>query len=469
MALMLRSIALAPLLCMAAAAQTAPLNWTAIQQESLRHFQALVRIDTSDPPGVELPAVQYLKQVLDAEGIASEIFALDPQRPNLVVRLKGSGAKRPLLIMGHTDVVNVDRRKWTFPPFSATLDGGYVYGRGTVDDKDNLVASLMTVILLKRAGVPLDRDVIFLAESGEEGSVRYGIQYMVENHFGKIDAEFCFAEAGGGVRSGGKLHHYAVATAEKIPYALKLVATGPAGHGSRPLRTNAVAHLAQAVARVAAWQPPMRLNDTTRTYFERLATLSSPEDAARYNNLVNPERTAAIQEYLAESEPGHNSMLRTSVSPNIMQAGYRINVIPSEAVATLDVRALPDENMPAFLDSLRAVVNDPSVQVVREARDTRPGAPPSPLRHEAFRALEAMVKKHYDGAVTLPLMQTGATDMAYLRARGMACYGIGPALDTEDGPKGFGAHSDQERILVSELHRFIRFQYETVAALAGRN
>ncbi len=469
MALMLRSIALAPLLCMAAAAQTAPLNWTAIQEESLRHFQALVRIDTSDPPGVELPAVQYLKQVLDAEGIASEIFALDPQRPNLVVRLKGSGAKRPLLIMGHTDVVNVDRGKWTFPPFSATLDGGYVYGRGTVDDKDNLVASLMTVILLKRAGVPLDRDVIFLAESGEEGSVRYGIQYMVENHFGKIDAEFCFAEAGGGVRSGGKLHHYAVATAEKIPYALKLVATGPAGHGSRPLRTNAVAHLAQAVARVAAWQPPMRLNDTTRTYFERLATLSSPEDAARYNNLVNPERTAAIQEYLAESEPGHNSMLRTSVSPNIMQAGYRINVIPSEAVATLDVRALPDENMPAFLDSLRAVVNDPSVQVVREARDTRPGAPPSPLRHEAFRALEAMVKKHYDGAVTLPLMQTGATDMAYLRARGMACYGIGPALDTEDGPKGFGAHSDQERILVSELHRFIRFQYETVAALAGRN
>lgn len=469
MTLMFRAPAFLLLLSVAALAQPAPLDWAAIQQESLRHFQALVRIDTSDPPGVELPAVQYLKQVLDAEGIPSEILALDPQRPNLVVRLKGSGAKRPILIMGHTDVVNVDARKWTFPPFSATLDGGYVYGRGTVDDKDNLVASLMTVILLKRAGVPLERDVIFLAEAGEEGSVRYGIQYMVENHFSRIDAEFCFAEAGGGVRSGGKLHHYSVATAEKIPYAVKLVASGPAGHGSRPLRTNAVVHLAQAVARVAAWQPPMRLNDTTRTYFERLATLSSTEDAARYNNLVNPERAAAIQEYLAEREPGHNSMLRTSISPNIIQAGYRINVIPSEAVATLDIRALPDENIPAFLDSLRGVVNDPAIQVVREARDTRPGAPPSPLNHEAFRTLEAMVKKHYEGAVTLPLMQTGATDMAYLRARGMACYGIGPALDTEDGPKGYGAHSDQERILVSELHRFIRFQYETVAALAGRD
>ncbi len=453
--------------CLRAGAQMP--DWRAVEEESMRHYQAILRLDTSDPPGVELPAVQYLKKVLDAEGIPNEVLGRDPQRPNLVARLKGSGAKRPLLLMGHTDVVNVDPKKWTFPPFGATRDGGYVYGRGTLDDKDNVVACLMTMVLLKRWKVPLDRDVIFLAEAGEEGNVRFGIKYMVENHYSKIDAEFCLAEAGGGVRTGGKLRYVSVATAEKIPYAVKLVASGPAGHGSRPLRTNSIVHLAQAVAKLAAWQPPMRLNDTTRAYFERLATISTPEEAERYNNIVHPEKSAAIQEYFAENEPGHNSMLRTSISPNIFQAGYRVNVIPSESTATLDIRALPDENMEQFLNQMRGVINDPAVRVVREARDTRPGAPPSPLGNEAFRTIEAMVKKHYDGVVTLPMMQTGATDMAYLRARGMSCYGIGPAVDSEDGPKGFGAHSDQERILESEFHRFVKFHYEIAAALAARS
>ena len=467
MTYMLSRILLGLVVSLPAFAQT--VDWRAAEEESMRHFQALVRMDTSDPPGMEVPAVEYLKKALDADGIPYEVLSIDPKRPNLVARLKGTGAKRPILIMGHTDVVNVDPKKWTFPPFGATRDGGYVYGRGTLDDKDNLVASLMTMLLLKRSKTPLDRDVIFLAEAGEEGSVRFGIKFMVEKHYEKIDAEYCLAEAGAGVRSGGRLRYVGVATAEKIPYAVKLVATGPAGHGSRPLRTNAIVHLAGAVARIAAWQPPMRMNDTTRTYFERLATISKPEEAERYNNIVNPDKTAAIQEYFADKEPGHNSMLRTSISPNIIQAGYRVNVIPSEAVATLDIRALPDEKFDGFLEQIRGVINDPAVKIVREARDTRPGAPPSPLDNVAFRAIEAMVKKRYDGVMTLPIMQTGATDMAYLRAKGMACYGIGPAVDEEDGPKGFGSHSDQERILESELHRFIRFQYETVTALAGKN
>jgi acetylornithine deacetylase/succinyl-diaminopimelate desuccinylase-like protein len=148
-------------------AQTAAPDWPRIEQETLAHFQALIRFDTSDPPGHEAPAVDYLKKVLEAEGIPVQIFALDPKRPNLVARLKGNGSKRPLLIMGHTDVVNIDPKKWTFPPFGAVRDGGYIYGRGTVDDKDNLVACLMVMLLLKRLNVPLDRDVIFLAESGE--------------------------------------------------------------------------------------------------------------------------------------------------------------------------------------------------------------------------------------------------------------------------------------------------------------
>ena len=448
-----------------ALAQQQP-DWTRYQDETMRHFQALLRLDTSDPPGNEKPAVDYLKRVLEAEGIPVKVFALEPHRPNLVARIKGSGRKRPLLMMGHTDVVNVDPKKWTFPPFSATRDGGYVYGRGTVDDKDNLVACLMIMLALKRSNVPLDRDVIFLAEAGEEGSVRFGIRHMVEQHFAEIDAEYCLAEGGGVVRRGGRILYGGAQTSEKIPYAVRLVSHGPAGHGSRPLRTNAIVHLAQAVAKVAAWQTPMRLNDTTRTYFERLATVSEPQEAVRYNGIANPDRTAAIQEYFAVHEPGHHSMLRTSISPNIIQAGYRVNVIPSEAEATLDIRALPDENMPAFLEELKRVVADPAVEVVRAARDTRPDAKPSALGNEAFRAIEAAVRKHYN-AITLPTMSTGATDMAYLRAKGIQSYGIGPLTDEEDGPKGFGAHSDQERILEAELHRFVRYHWEVVAALAS--
>jgi acetylornithine deacetylase/succinyl-diaminopimelate desuccinylase-like protein len=442
-------------------------DWSRHQDETMRHFQALVRMDTSDPPGNEKPAVDYLKQVLEAEGIPVKVFALEPHRPNLVARIAGSGRKRPLLIMGHTDVVNVDPTKWTFPPFSATRDGGYVYGRGTVDDKDNLVACLMIMLALKRSGIPLDRDVIFLAEAGEEGSVRYGIRFMVDQHFREIDAEYCLAEGGGVVRRGGRVLYGGAQTSEKIPYAVRLVARGPAGHGSRPLRTNAIVHLSQAVAKVAAWQTPMRLNDTTRTYFERLATVSGPEEAARYNGISNPDKAAAIQEHFAVHEPGHHSMLRTSISPNIIRAGYRVNVIPSEAEATLDIRALPDENMPAFLEQLKRVVDDPAVEVVRAARDTRPDAKPSALGNEAFRAIEAAVRRHYN-TITLPTMSTGATDMAYLRAKGVQSYGIGPLTDEEDGPKGFGAHSDQERILESELHRFVRYHWDVVVALAGR-
>src|SRR5256712_9104180 len=185
----------------------------------MQHYQALLLFDPSDPPGNERPAAEYLRQVLEKEGIPAKVFALEPNRPNVVARLKGSGKKRPLLIMGHTDVVNVDPKKWTFPPFGATRDGGYVYGRGAIDDKDNVVASLMTMLELKRLKTPLDRDVIFLAEAGEEGSTRVGIQYMVNQHFPEIDAEYCLAEGGNVMRSGGQVTFASVQTLEKIPRA----------------------------------------------------------------------------------------------------------------------------------------------------------------------------------------------------------------------------------------------------------
>jgi acetylornithine deacetylase/succinyl-diaminopimelate desuccinylase-like protein len=442
-------------------------DWSALDGETLQHFQALVRMDTSDPPGNEHPAAEYLKQVLEAEGIPVQVLALEPRRPNVLARLKGSGSRRPILIMGHTDVVNVDPKKWTHPPFGAVRDGGHIYGRGTVDDKDNVVAALMVMLTLKRQKVPLDRDVIFLAEAGEEGSTKIGIQYMTGQHSPQIDAEYCLAEGGSVTRAGGQVRFASIQTLEKIPRAVDLTARGISGHGSVPLKSNAVAHLGAAVAKVAAWKPTIRLNDTTRAYFKRLASISSPEDAKRYLSIIGTDTAAAAaaDDYFLDREPRHASMLRTSVSPTIIQGGYRLNVIPSEAKASLDVRTLPDEDLDVFLAEMTKIIDDPAVEVAWAAREVRPPSGLTRLDSEAFKTIEANVTRHYK-TVTLPTMSTGATDMAYLRARGMQCFGIGPMVDVEDGPKGFGAHSDQERILENELYRFVRFHYDIVADLA---
>jgi acetylornithine deacetylase/succinyl-diaminopimelate desuccinylase-like protein len=371
--------------------------------------------------------------------------------------------------MGHSDVVTVDPTKWKHPPFSATREGGYVYGRGATDDKDNVAAGLMTMILLHRSKMPLERDVIFLVESGEEGTTQVGIDFMVEEHFDAIDAEYCLAEGGGVRRVGGKYVYAGVDTTEKIPRGIELVARGMSGHGSVPLPSNAIVHLAAAVAKLGAWRPEIRLNETTRAYFARLAELATPEVARHYRDLLSddPRARQAADDWLFEHEPMHSSMLRTSVSPNIFTGGYRSNVIPSEAKATLDVRALPDEDPAAFLAQVVAIVDDPAIEVTYGARSSRPPGVPTRLDSELFAAVTAAASSVYQ-VPTIPMMLTAATDKAQVRARGVQCIGIGPAIDFEDGPKGFGPHSDQERLLESELYRFVRFNWEVVTRLATR-
>jgi acetylornithine deacetylase/succinyl-diaminopimelate desuccinylase-like protein len=443
-------------------------DWSRVDPETLQHFQALVRLDTQNPPGNETRAVDYLEQVFRKEGIAVQRFALEASRANLVARLKGNGKKRPILIMAHTDVVTVDPAKWTFPPFSAARDGGYIYGRGTLDTKGNVTAALMVMLMLKRSGMALDRDVIFLAESGEEGTTRVGIDYMVAEHFNDIAAEFCLNEGGGILREAGKVKFASIGTLEKTPRGVELTARGPSGHASVPLKTNPIAHLSRAVAAVTEWEAPVRLNETTREYFKRMAEISPPEQAKYFRDVLSsdPAVVDAAVEYFETNAPRYAAVLRTSVSPTILQGGNRLNVIPSEAKATLDVRMLPDEDLSELLDAIRRVVNDPAVTVDFAKRDGLPRPPGGTgLNTEAFRAIEAAVKKNYD-TVTVPAMGTGATDSAQLRAKGVQCYGIGPATDSEDGPKGFGAHSDQERILESELYRFIHFYWDVVTEIA---
>lgn len=437
--------------------------------EVVERFQALLRLDTSNPPGNERVAIEYLEQVLESEGVQTETFALEASRPNLVARVRGNGKKRPLLLMGHTDVVTVDPKKWTFPPFSATRDGGYIYGRGALDDKPSVVAGLMTILRLKRENVPLDRDVVFLAEAGEEGTTRVGIDFMANEHFDAIAAEYCLAEGGGVERDAGRERFASVAVLEKLQRPVELVAHGTAGHGSVPLESNAIGRLAAAVNAVVRWQPPIRLNETTREYFTRLASISTPEVAQQLRALLSADRQAqtAAVDYLRGRHPDYVSMLRTSVSPTVIQGGFRFNVIPSEAKATLDVRLLPDEDPATLLDRIRAVVNDPNVEVRLLPRDGAPRPPGGTgLDTEAFRVIQKAVTDHYR-TITLPTMSTGGSDKAQMRAKGVQCYGIGPATDREDASKGFGAHSDQERILERELIRFVDFTWDVVTALAG--
>jgi acetylornithine deacetylase/succinyl-diaminopimelate desuccinylase-like protein len=461
-----RALSTALIVLMTASAGAQQTGNAAVEAETLQHFQALLRIDTSSPPGNETRAVDYLKQVFDKEGIPYQVFAKDPTRANIVARLKGNGKKRPILILGHTDVVTVDPAKWTHPPFGAVRNGGYVYGRGTVDDKDNLVAGLMLMLALKRGNVPLDRDVILLAEAGEEGAPDVGAQFMADNHLDAINAEYCLAEGGGVVRSGGKVKQANIGTTEKEPRFIEIIARGPAGHGSVPSKGNAVTKLSAAVGKIATWSPPIRINETTAAYFKKLATMVPADVAKMYRDVLSPDPkvSKAAADWMLENEPVHWSMTHTSLVPTIIDGGFRYNVIPSESKATVDVRLHPDEDQSAFLDQVRKVINDPAVEV-RWGRERYRPAGGARIDTEAYAVLEAQTKKHYD-TVVLPTMGVGATDMSNLRAKGIQCYGIGPALDSEDNGKGFGAHSDQERILESELHRFVRFQYDVVVELA---
>jgi len=454
----------------AAAQVPASPNWTALQQETLGHFQAMLRLDTSNPPGNEYLVTDYLKGVLEKEGIPVQIVASDPKRPNLIARLKGSGRRQPVLYMGHSDVVTVDPKKWTFPPFSATREGGYIYGRGSLDDKPHVVAGLMTLLTLKRLNVPLDRDVIYLVESGEEGSTGVGIGYVVAEHYPEIQSEYCLAEGGNVTRVAGQVKFASIQAQEKVSRGIELTAVGPSGHGSAPLAGMAIVQLAKAVAALSDWRVPFMFNDTTREFFRLMSTVSSPEDAARYRAALgsDPNAAAAAHDFFQKNEPRNASMLHTSISPTIIAGGYRSNVIPSEAKATLDVRMMPDEDPAAFLAAVQRVINNPAVTARYSSNTSRPVPPPAKLDSEAFKVIQSAVARNYD-TIAIPMMGTGATDMAQIRNKGAQCFGIGPASDMEDASKGFAAHSDQERILEAEIHRFVKFSYEIVYDLARRN
>ena len=452
-------------LCLPASTFASTPDFAAARDEAVEILRDLVRLDTSNPPGNETLAAEYLEKRLARDGIEATIVGATPERGNLIARLAGGGKKRPLLLMGHTDVVGVERDKWTVEPFAGEIRDGYLYGRGAIDDKDSVSAFLVAMLLVHRAKLPLERDVIYVAEASEEGGAnQFGIGYLIANHWDAIAAEMALAEGGETVLRDGNLRYVGVATTEKVPTGMTLTARGTSGHGSVPRPDNPIVHLASAVAKVGAFRSPMRFNETTREFFGRLATISSADEAALYRRLEDPQQSDAAQMELYRDNLAYHSMLRTSISPNVIDGGFRYNVIPAEATATLDVRALPDEDVPMLMQTLERLIDDPAVELkLRSGGGGRPASPPSPLDGELFRALERAQQRMYPDAITLPMMLTGATDMAQLRAKGVAAYGISaPGVEGEHR-----AHGNDERIGIDALGELVELVYRVIVDVAA--
>ena len=409
-------------------------------QETAGFLRDLVRIDTQDPPGNESKVANYIGAIFKREGIPFEILEPVPGRASIVARIKGNGSKRPVLIVAHEDVVPVDRSHWSFDPFTAEVKDGVLYGRGASDDKGHLAAHIETMLQLHRGARPLSRDIIFLSEASEEANSSAGMHTIVSRYWDKIACEFALNEGGAAEVKDGKIAYFGIATGEKLPRGVQLIAKGKSGHASVPVLDNPITHLAQAVARLGTWETPTRLNDTTREFFAKLANLSPPDQAALFRNLNDP----ATQRALHEKMPQFYSMMHTTVVPTVLKGGFKLNVIPPDATAEIDVRALPDEDMQAFYAEMTKIINDPSVTLIPpDLTNSMPAAPSSSLHTALFAALASAQAKLIPGAITVPVMTTGATDSAFLRAKGVDAYGLRIPRTFEENE---GVHGNDERI-----------------------
>jgi acetylornithine deacetylase/succinyl-diaminopimelate desuccinylase-like protein len=433
-----------------------------LSEEATGWLADLIRINTTNPPGNELAAAQYLAGILEREGIRAEVLESAPGRGVLVARLQAGplpDPSRALLLLGHIDVVGVEREKWSVDPFGGVIKDGYLWGRGTLDDKGMTVANLAVMVALKRSGQPLDRDVIFLAEGDEEAGGEHGIEFAINKHWEKIAAAYAINEGGRVLLKGGKVQYVGVQASEKIPVNVEVIATGPSGHGSVPRPDNPIVRLATAVAKIGAYTPPAKANTITRRYFEQLAKIEDPEIGKWMRALETPERFDQATRRLSEASPMWNSMLRNSIAPTILRGGIRGNVVPSEARATLNIRLLPGESIQELVAELKKIVNDPQVRFEIQPA-TRQPAPPSAIDNELFQRIEAVTPQVFPGAIVVPFMSTGATDSAQLRRRNVQAYGVLPFPLTEEDVARM--HADDERIPVESFRQGVRFLYALV-------
>jgi acetylornithine deacetylase/succinyl-diaminopimelate desuccinylase-like protein len=437
-----------------------------IESDAIGWLQALIRINTTNPPGNELVAAKVLAGILQKEGIPSEIFQSAPGRGFLVARLSSSAVPDPsraLLLLGHLDVVGVDKSKWTVDPFGGVIEGNYIYGRGAFDDKGMTVANLAVLVALKRANARLDRDVIFLAEGDEEAGGTLGMRFAVEQHWDKIACGYAINEGGRTVLEDGKVGYVAVQVSEKVSVNVDVIAEGTAGHASVPRADNAVVHLAAAVAKIGAYETPVEFNSVTRAYFEALAPLEDEETGKWMRALESSDRGDHAARWIASANPAWNAMLRDTISPTMLQAGVRQNVIPSEARAVLNIRLLPGNMIDPLLGKLEQLVNDPEVHFEVEPAEGE-AAPSSSLTSELYDSIARAAATEFSGAPAVPYMHTGATDSMYLRLRSVQAYGLELfPMTAEDYSR---MHGDNERVPVDSFRKGVEFLYSVVSDFA---
>lgn len=444
------------------------IDWEGTLWECIAHLQALIRMDTVNPPGRELGVARYLDDVLRGAGIETTLLEPAPGRAALIGRLRGNGRKRPVLLLAHMDVVGVERERWTTHPFGGEILDGFLYGRGAIDDKGMLAVNLQAMLLLNehvvRAGGTLDRDVIFLATSDEEAGGEFGIEWVIANHPAIVEAEFALNEGGRLRELDGKLAYAAVQCGEKVTNVLRLTASGTPGHASIPIPDNAVVKLSRAVVTAAAHREPVIMTEISRQFFAGLASFwtdAHVRAAMADVSSGDPAKVASGAKVVATNPP-FDAMIRNGIAPTMLSAGVRSNVIPAEASATLNVRLIPGQSLEDLMARLRAAIADESVDVSVENRGEE--APPSPGDTAMYAAIRDALASLAPGVPTVPFLSTGATDSAPLRRAGVKAYGLLPFPLTE-GDEG-RMHGHDERVAVPSLAFAVRLSWEILGRIA---
>ena len=436
-------------------------DFDAASKEAVGLLQTYLRIDTTNPPGRERLAADFFHGILEREGIENRVYDLGAGRANILARLPGNGTKRPILLLNHMDVVPAEASRWTVPPFSGEIRDGYLWGRGATDMKGTGVCQLLTMLLLKRAGGALDRDVLFLGTADEEEGTANGVEAMVERYREDLrNAEFVLTEGNTLAVENGKTVSWDVDVTEKAPLWLRVVATGKAGHASIPEPDGAVPRLIRAVNRILAWEPPVHLIPAVESYFRQL---SKDESGPLRQALSDP--AAALQDPAARKllldDSFRSACLRTTISITGLSGSDKINVIPAEATASLDCRLLPGDDPQEFLSTLKGAAADPSLrwEVLLSEQATA-----SPIDTELFRAIERARDRFEPGVPILTPPLSSSTDATRLRQIGMVAYGFEPFHLSEDDDR---SHGDDERLSLANVRFGLEVTYAVVSDVAA--
>ncbi len=438
----------------------------ALADDAVRHLQALLRIDTTNPPGNETPAAEYVAGMLADGGLAPELLGPSPTRKSVVARLKGNGAKPPLLLHGHTDVVEADPAAWTHPPFAGEIHDGYLWGRGAIDMKHMVVMAALVVAKLAREKTPLARDIIFAAVPDEEAGCDHGSRFLVENHPDLVRAEYALGENGGfTVHMAGRAI-YPVQVAEKGLTWMRLRARGSPGHGSMPRDDNAVIRLAEAVAKLGRTRLPQHETREATAYLDALAATQPFPRSLLLQQLKRPSLSGFVLKLIPDAGVRNAlaAVLSNTAVPTVLRAGAKTNVIPGEATCEVDGRSLPGQRAEDVVAEVRAIVGaDIEIQVLRDLPPVATPAP-SPL----WDAITATLAEHHPEALAVPGMMPGFSDAKWWSRLGARCYGFCPVRFPADGPRFADLfHGNDERIPVDGLRWGVNLLYDLVVRFAG--